>query len=491
MDKILDDDTIYVDSKENTGASGSSPSTTPIILSLSNNERKRAIRKQLKDEKRKAHFQRLLLETGGITTTKDSAMADANRNKTTNRSGGGKDSRSRRARNGEVHVGSSKDHRPCGSGCAPVINGNSSSENASHEYNDVVRALDALETAARRKAKPDMLERKEVPTDNHGAMEYASSLARVNNSQQNHVDYGTGMCNFSECNLRSFSIPHISEAILSPPLRSPQRPDLSLLTYLDLSRNEIWELPDGLSTLINLVTLDLSRNWFVEIPAVVGTLKNLSSLNANSNALTGTRESLKLDHLKTLSKLTCLDISMNKHCGRQDLADLIKTELPQIQTLHMTITFPRPAGTFVGRSPAERDATLLRSQLEPWSTSALRRRLVADFGTDLPDDDVPRHEVMRKLLQLYQEEQKLTGQIHPRTIVRAEGIPIDETLAKDLLVALRAWSDQAVGGNLERPSIYAKNYMILTAPSELAEIGGKNAYKSAWKLNSHKTIWEL
>ena len=488
MDKVLDNDTRHLDFKDSPGASNSSssshspsPSATPLV-SLSKNERKRAIRKQQKDEKRKAHFQRLLLETGGIITTTNNAV-QANRNKTTNRSGGGKDSRSRRARNGEVHVGSSKDHRPCGSGCA--LDGNNTTDNG--EYYNVVCALDALETAARRRARPDMLERQEVPTDNHGAMEYASSLTRVASNQQKSVDYDTGMCNFSECNLRSFSLSQISALIPSP----PQISDFSLIIHLDLSRNEIWELPDDLSSLANLVTLDLSRNWFVEIPAVVGTLENLSTLNANSNALEGTLESLKLDRLKTLSKLRCLDISKNKHCGRQDLADLVKTELPQIQMLHMTITFPRPAGTFVGTSPAERDATLLRSQLEPWPTSALRRRLVADFGTDLPDDNVPRHEVMRQLLQLYQEEQQLTARIYPRTIVRAEGIPIDETLANDLLVALREWSDQAVGGNVERPSIYAKNYMILTAPSELAEIGGKNAYKSALKLNSHRTIWEL
>ena len=42
-------------------------------------------------------------------------------------------------------------------------------------------------------------------------------------------------------------------------------------------------------------------------------------------------------------------------------------------------------GSYVGASAAVRDAYLLRSQLEPWGTVNLRRRLVQDFG-QVPTD---------------------------------------------------------------------------------------------------------
>jgi hypothetical protein len=55
-------------------------------------------------------------------------------------------------------------------------------------------------------------------------------------------------------------------------------------------------------------------------------------------------------------------------------------------------------------SAADRDALLLQSQLEPWSTTALRRRLVSDFGAAASEADpalVERPELMKRLVARY------------------------------------------------------------------------------------------
>ena len=56
------------------------------------------------------------------------------------------------------------------------------------------------------------------------------------------------------------------------------------------------------------------------------------------------------------------------------------------------------------QSAAFRDPNLLRSQLEPWPTSTLRRRIVSDFHGESLDESVPRRQVMRTLLELYEKE---------------------------------------------------------------------------------------
>ena len=74
-----------------------------------------------------------------------------------------------------------------------------------------------------------------------------------------------------------------------------------------------------------------------------------------------------------------LDISFNKKCYTQELADLLAKELPTV-AVRITVTFPPPPGAYVGEAACNRDASLLRSQLEPYTTLQLRRRLVTTFG---------------------------------------------------------------------------------------------------------------
>ena len=91
-----------------------------------------------------------------------------------------------------------------------------------------------------------------------------------------------------------------------------------------------------------------------------------------------------------------------RRCYTQELADLLGASLPDA-AVRLTVTWPRPAGASVGQAACDRDATLLRSQLEPcatlrhpsspapiffmpvalvlrYTTLQLRQRLVSSFG---------------------------------------------------------------------------------------------------------------
>ena len=201
-----------------------------------------------------------------------------------------------------------------------------------------------------------------------------------------------------------------------PPLR---------LTSLDLSRNELSELP-GLAALApTLRVLTLERNWFSRVPAEVGALRALEELNLSRNFLRPGDDALALDALRSLKRLRVLDLRWNrKVCtaetsrrlsralgGDSSANDAVSagTEIVfEPVDVRVTISFPAPAGAFVGSSPADRDASCLRAQLEPWSTLALRRRLVEDFGEDPESvedpEEVPRAEVVARLLAAYERE---------------------------------------------------------------------------------------
>lgn len=242
----------------------------------------------------------------------------------------------------------------------------------------------------------------------------------------------------------------------------------------------------------NLSTLDLSRNWFKDLPSSLAQLQRLKSLRASHNMLRSTRSSLQLVALQSLPHLQELDIRFNQKCGKQSLADMLTAALPFLATLLMTISFPPAPGSFVGASAAERDPLLLRSQLEPWSTTALRRRLVADFGQKvLPPETYNRAQVMERLLAAYQEE------ANERTIVHVQGISVEHTtgsceILDELLVALRAWAHNWSNTNQERTSINAQQYMILTSPAEyISCAGSKTAQQAYEKLTAHQRTWDL
>lgn len=134
-------------------------------------------------------------------------------------------------------------------------------------------------------------------------------------------------------------------------------------------------------------------------------------------------------------------------------------------------------------APAHRDPTLLRSQLEPWSTSALRDRLVQHFGSGTyPDwEGAPRSAIMDRLLQCYddnygdggdggcgscpRDEEGLRTHLQPqhrrrRIRVRTPGADVRPDLLCAIHTELRAWRDRHGDVNT-RPSIHASAYMIL------------------------------
>jgi len=137
----------------------------------------------------------------------------------------------------------------------------------------------------------------------------------------------------------------------------------------------------------------------------------------------------------------------------------------------------------VGASPAVRDATLLRSQLEPWSTAALRGRLAKVFGEDHREMDLlPRGEVMRRLLEHYDK-------VGERNTVRVLGELVDAELCDQLLEQLSAWNQRHKVNT--RPSINAQSYMILRSPMEFEQKTGNMARKAAKKLSQYRKLWDL
>jgi hypothetical protein len=87
----------------------------------------------------------------------------------------------------------------------------------------------------------------------------------------------------------------------------------------------------------------------------------------------------------------------------------------------------------VGDSPACRDATLLRSRLEPWPTASLRNRLVTKFGeTHTLLDPMGRAQILKRLLEHYDKR-------GPRQILVADGTPVQQDLLDSLLDELKHW----------------------------------------------------
>eukprot|EP00658_Telonema_sp_P-2_P062145 TRINITY_DN50812_c0_g2_i1.p1 TRINITY_DN50812_c0_g2~~TRINITY_DN50812_c0_g2_i1.p1 ORF type:complete len:305 (+),score=50.66 TRINITY_DN50812_c0_g2_i1:111-917(+) len=111
----------------------------------------------------------------------------------------------------------------------------------------------------------------------------------------------------------------------------------------------------------------------------------------------------------------------------------------------------------VGENAAGRDATALRSQLEPHSTATLRRRLVQEFGFNHSVlDPVGRAELMRQLLECYEQR--------PRVRVRVDGTPVRAELLEQILEELVKWRHGHKANT--RPSICAESYMIIQKPEE-------------------------
>jgi hypothetical protein len=139
----------------------------------------------------------------------------------------------------------------------------------------------------------------------------------------------------------------------------------------------------------------------------------------------------------------------------------------------------------VGISPAVRDATLLRSQLEPWPTAVLRSRLVDKFGEDHRMlDPWSRADLMNRLLEKYQ------AMGTTRKVIRVDGKPVDDELLGEIRQELKLWRARHGSVNT-RPSISATSYMILRSPKEFGTKTSKKSQQAAKKLALNQRLWDL
>ena len=159
----------------------------------------------------------------------------------------GKAGRARLARMGVVVDTSRSGHRARGG--APV--------NVLPEHQSVVEALEAIERRARLRCHPELVERAPVPMDCHGSMEEEAP------SEPADGEAAPGTVVMRGRQLREFSLALLPEATGASLASS--------ITALDLSRNELWELP-GIEALQGLRELDISRNWFAALPTNAGVL---------------------------------------------------------------------------------------------------------------------------------------------------------------------------------------------------------------------------
>lgn len=140
-------------------------------------------------------------------------------------------------------------------------------------------------------------------------------------------------------------------------------------------------------------------------------------------------------------------------------------------------------GNVNGDAPALRDATLLRSQLEPWPTAVLRNRLVECFQESYDQlDGLGRGEIMERLLVHYENH-------GPRNTIRVNGTTVQEQLRMKILGELEKWRSGHKKNT--RPSINAKSYMILRSPLEFEQKNSNNAKQAAKKVNNYRVLWDL
>ena len=105
----------------------------------------------------------------------------------------------------------------------------------------------------------------------------------------------------------------------------------------------------------------------------------------------------------------------------------------------------RSNGSYEGANPAARDATLLRSQLEPWPTAVLRSRLIKDFGVvEAEAQHSSRADVMARLLAAYQAA-ALEAPPRYRKTIQVAGNPVRDELCKQLLEQLQMWAVEHTG----------------------------------------------
>jgi hypothetical protein len=274
---------------------------------------------------------------------------------------------------------------------------------------------------------------------------------------------------------------------------------------MDLSRNRLKCLPDIIFSCSTLVHLDISRNSLHGLPPEIRNLTNLVELVALSNNLR--MRQLPLEAMASLQNLELLDLRYNrklKRCAHAALREaLAPNNNSKLEIRCTTMDVDVDDSSLLAEndsimrqikseekkklSACDRDATLLRSQLEPLSTPQLRKRLEQTFGVSLSDgvteqDRYDREFIMTKILDCYDQH-------GPRRIVQVVGnlVPSSERLAS-LLAELKAipWPRTT----RERPKIQAENYIILQKPGSGKSESARTRKETA-KLDKYRALFEL
>lgn len=299
---------------------------------------------------------------------------------------------------------------------------------------------------------------------------------------------------------------NIIKADLSLALQVSSVYSWSQLRTLDLSRNSVRLLPPCIGNLIQLESLNVSRNTLRGLPTEIGQLKALVHINALSNNIR--LRLLPVQELAQLPALQELDVRYNSKL-KQAAKDVLESSLGE--GVKIQVTLPKDPSTTTGitvmkTSAGERDATLLRSQLEPLSTPQLCKRLERTFGVfllqeqeDNEDENnnnenfYDREHVMQRLLSCYKET--------PRTMRYERGVPLPEVTLQELMAEFETLVWPAAR---ERPKISAQHYMILQKPPIIADANADTATatnpisstctsararKEAIKLNRYQGIW--
>ena len=432
------------------------------------------------------------------------------------------------------------------------------------KYSHVVTALEETERTLRRKYHPLLIERA-APIEIDDLQKQHQTQPQDENEKKNdpaarqHETESTTTASISKdgttASLRKRGLKEVfkldDRSILPLSLSSPAV--FGKLVALDVSHNELTHLP-GLSALKNLRVLDLNRNWFNTLPSELSALTHLEKLLAARNFLKPNHQSLQLDTLKaSCHNLTLLDLRYNQKCCRPLHRDRLEEALlPLTPVITMTLWEEETNGNkndngssstsnnYVGSSAAKRDPVLLRSQLEPLGTVALRKRLVCDFGKTPTDPaKVDRSGVMRELLKAYFDEglayfpepnnnnnnnnnnntndnelaincndgdltnggiatsvsdpnnstcnNNYDSLVANRKTLQLYGSPVPEEKLQKLMTELQKWTAHTglVNKNRERPSIHASNYMILRKPLPDSEPSNNSSSSSS---SSKKTL---
>ena len=269
------------------------------------------------------------------------------------------------------------------------------------------------------------------------------------------------------------------------------------LQAVDLSRNFLkQDLPSQLFHLPHLTTLNISRNNLRSLPPEIKNLSSLVELFAVGNNFRVTM--LPLDELASLPALRLMDLRYNpklKQAARDTLISAFQAATTNKNSscrVEILCTTPDPSEKTTV-SACDRDATLLRSQLEPLSTPQLRKRLERTFGvvfpqrdnsTNMDEEEAPqfnRDYVMNRLLDCYAKTP------NSRVVRYERGTPIRPQLIDELFTLMEAidWSTK----NRERPKIKAEYYMILQRPGS-GQVDSARTRRETAKLNKYRAIFD-